>query len=160
MPDNLLVYDGERKKRWPFWYIFFTSVIVFLIVYSFFQWWLMWWISVLFIFLVIVVSYIILYLRTFKKIKIVLNDNYFLVWDKTYAFSELLWVNAEYDEKTWKFLNFILVPQSTAYPLKYTIAEEDMEKVGKFISNVLEKIAVYSDYENDRLYKVIQTLKL
>jgi len=120
----------------------------------------MWWISVLFIFLVIVVSYIILYLRSFKKIKIVLNDNYFTVWDKTYSVSELLGVNAEYDEKTGKFLTFILVPRATAYPLKYTIAETDIEKIWKFISNVLEQVPVYSDYENDRLYKTIQALKL
>ena len=159
MLASLKVYNWENIKRWPIWYVSFITIIVFLIVYSFLKWWLMWWISVLFLFLVVVVSYIILYLISLKKTEVLLYDWFLMIWDKKYNFDELLWFNIELDDNQ-NFTNFIIVPSNTWYPLKYTI-RDDFEAVRDFYTKLNELwLPLYSKYEDDRMYKIIRALKL
>ena len=156
---SIKVYNWEKIKRGPLWYIIFTSLVVFLVVYSFLKWWLMWGISVLFIFLVIVVSYVIIYLMSLKKTEIKLYDWFFVVWDRKYNFDDLLWFNIELDNN-WNFTNFVIIPKNTAYPLKYTIIS-DFDEVKEFYKSLTEMwLPLYWEYENDRMYKIIKFLKL
>jgi len=158
MIASIKVYNGEKIKRWPIWYSIFTTFAIFLIVYSFLKWWLMWWISVLFLFLVILVSYVILYLMSLKKTEIKLYDWFLMVWDKKYDFSQLLWFNIELDNK-WNFTTFILVTQNS-YPLRYTIISW-FDEIKDFYNKLKEQwLPVNWDYEKDKLYKMIRLLKL
>ena len=117
------------------------------------------WISILFIFLVIVVSYIIVYLMAMKKTEIKLYDGFFLVWDKKYNFDDLLWFNIELDNK-WNFTNFVIVPRNTSYPLKYRIISS-FDEVKEFYKALMEMwLPLNWEYENDRIYKIIRFLKL
>jgi len=160
MIDSIKVYNWEKIERWPIWYIVFITMVIFLIVYSFFMWWLMGWISVLFLFLVVVVSYIILYLMSMKKTEIQLYDWFLMVWDKKYNFQELVWFNIELDKKQEKFTTFILVPTNSQYPLRYTLISW-FDEVKSFYKNLTDLwLPLYANYENDRMYKIIRFLKL
>jgi len=96
-----------------------------------------------------------------KKIKIQLYDGYFLVWDKTFSFNELQWINADID-KDWNIINFIIIPKATLYPLKYKVVNfANQDKIKKFISNIINQwVLIYSDYENEKMYKIIKFFKL
>jgi len=156
---SIKVYNGERIKRGPLWYISFVTLIIFMVVYSFLKGGIMWGISVLFLFLVVIAAYIIIYLMSFQETEIKLHDWFLLVGTKKYNFDDLLWFNIELDEN-WNFTNFILVPKSTWYPIKYTIISS-FDEVKDFYTNLIEMgVPLYADYENDRLYKIIKTLKL
>lgn len=159
MINSLKIYSWEIIKRSPLWYIIFFVIIIWLISLSFFQWWLAWWVSVLFIFLIIIVSYVIVYLYAIKKTVLKIYDSYFDLNEKKYFFSELLWFNIGLDSK-WDFSTFIIIPRGTNYPLKYTIID-DNEKIKKVVDDLIKLgLDVYSDYENDKLYKIITFLKL
>ncbi len=104
-------------------------------------------------FLYNIVSYV------YKKIEVQLYDWYFIIWDRTYSFDELQWFNAELSNK-WDILNFILIPRKTLYPLKYKLIDSQ-ENVKKFISDLINLwLPIYSDYESDKMYKIIKYLKL
>ena len=158
--SQITVYNWEHIERGPLWYVITISVMLFLVIYSFFQGSLMWWISVAFIFLVIVVWYVISYLTSMKKIKIQLNDGFLVVWDKTYSFDSILGINAEVDNN-WNFKTFIITPtDSPNFPLRFTIADSN-ENVKEFIAQALESgLQLYDGYENDKLYKITRWLKL
>lgn len=159
MNNSLKIYAWEKITRSPLWYITFFSISIFLIVFSFFKWWILWWISVLFIFLVIVISYIILYLISLKKTVLYVEDWYIRIKDKTFSFNELLWFNIELD-KDGNFINFVIIPANTAYPLKFTI-NDTPENTKKIIALLIEKkVPLYAEYENDKMYKIIKFLKL
>lgn len=159
MINSLNIYSWEKIDRSPLWYISFFSISIFLILFSFFKGWVMWWISVLFIFLIILISYIIIYLVSLKKTTLYLYDWYINIKDKNFFFNELLWFNVELD-KNGNFTNFVIIPSRTAYPLKYTIIDEQ-EKIREFIKNLIDKdLPLYGDYENDKMYKIIKFLKL
>ncbi len=159
MINSIKVYNWDYVERWVIWYIVVFSVIIFFVLFSFLKWWVMWAISVLFIFLVIIVSYIILYLMSLKKTEVQLYEWYFIVWDRTYSFDELQGFNAELSNK-WDILNFILIPRTTLYPLKYKLINSQND-VKIFISDVIKLwLPIYSNYESDKMYKIIRFLKL
>jgi len=156
---SIKVYNWDKIERWPIWYIIFTTIVVFLVIYSFLKGGMMGWISVLFIFLVIAVSYVIVYLMSMKKTEIKLYDWFFLVWDKKYNFDDLLWFNIELDDN-WNFTNFVIVPRNTSYPLKYRIISS-FDEVKEFYKALMEMwLPLNWEYENDRIYKLIKFLKL
>jgi len=160
MISSISIYNGEKIERGPLWYIISTTIVIFLIIYSFFEWWIMWWISVLFLFLVVVVSYVILYLVAMKKTKLELYEWYLLIWEKKYNLSELLWFNIEIDTKNNRPVVFIVVPVNVWYPLRYSIVS-DMDEVKQLSIDLSQQwVPLYSDYENDRYYKIIRKLKL
>lgn len=159
MNNSLNIYAWEKIYRSPLWYIFFFSISTFLIMFSFFKGWIMSWISVLFIFLIILISYIIIYLISLKKTTLYVYDWYINIKDKNFSFNELLWFNVELD-KDGNFTNFVIIPSRTAYPLKFTI-NDDYEKTKSIIKSLIDKnLPLYADYENDRMYKIITFLKL
>ena len=140
------------------WYLLFFSLITFLVIYSFFQGSLMGALSVAFIFLIIIVSYVILYLTSLKKTEIILEDWYLVVAWKTYSFNQIKWFNVEFDSN-WKFTTFILYSWY-GFPLRFTIADTD-ENVKEFVTSLINAWLVVDDsYENDRLYKIIRFLKI
>lgn len=160
MIDSLNIYEWEIIKRWPLWYISIFSISSFLIFFSFFKWWLTWWISVLFVFAVIMVSYVFLYLVSLKKTTLQIYDWYFLIKDKSFPFSELLWFNVEFNEN-WDFTNFIIVPAKTEYPSRYTINETSKEKVANLVKTLIDmNLNIYSEYENVKINQIIRYLKL
>jgi len=100
-----------------------------------------------------------MYLISMKKTEVQLYNGYFIIQDKTFSFWDLLWFNIEIDEK-WNFMNFIITPISTGYPLKYTIFDS-ADNVKNFVTKVLElQVPLYDWYEKDKMYKIIKTLKL
>jgi len=157
---QITVYNGEHIDRWPLWYVISLSIIIFLIIYSFFQGSLMWWISVTFIFLIVIVWYVISYLTSMKKIKIQLNDWFLVVGDRTYSFDSILWINAEFDNN-WHLKTFIITTfDSPNFPMRFTIADDE-ENVKEFITEALDKwLQLYNGYENDKFYKIVRALKL
>jgi len=156
---QLKVYKWEIISRWPLWYVMVFSIIIFLVLYSFFQGSLMGGLSVLFIFLVIIVWYIISYLISLKKTTIKIEDNFLLIWDKPISFDKIIGFNVELDNKG-KFKNFVLSTIDSELPLKYTI-DDTSENVKQFVSNLLDKgLSLYDWYENNRFYKIIKFLKL
>ena len=158
--NKITVYNWEHIKRGPIWYVITLSIMIFLILYSFFQGSLMWWISVAFIFLVIVVWYVISYLTSMKKIDIQINDGFLIVWDRTYSFDDIIGINAEIDDKGNLKTFIITTVDNPNFPLRFTIADND-DNVKNFITNALEKgLILYDGYEKDRLYKIARTLKL
>ncbi len=159
MNNSINIYAWEKIKRSPLWYIFFFSISIFLIAFSFFKWWIMWWISVLFIFCIIFVSYIIMHLISMKKTILTVNDWYINISDRNFSFNEILWFNVELD-KNGDFTNFVIIPSKTSYPLKYTI-NDNYYKTKEVIKILINKnVPLYSDYENDRMYKIVTFLKL
>lgn len=115
--------------------------------------------SVLFIFLVIIVWYVISYLISLKKTTIKIEDNFLLIWDKPISFDKIIGFNVELDNKG-KFKNFVLSTIDSELPLKYTI-DDTSENVKQFVSNLLDKgLSLYDWYENNRFYKIIKFLKL
>lgn len=158
--NQITVYNGEHIDRGPIWYVLTLSFMIFLVLYSFFQGSLMWWISVAFIFLVIVVWYVISYLTSMKKIKIQLNDWFLVVWDKTYSFDKILWINAEFDN-AGKIKTFIITTSDNpTFPLRFTVADDE-ENIKNFITKALESgLQLYDWYEKDKFYKIVRALKL
>lgn len=159
MNNSLNIYEWEKIERLSLWYIIFFSISIFLIVFSFFKGWIMWWISVLFIFLIIVISYIIMYLISLKRTILYVNDWYINIKNNNFSFNELLWFNVELD-KNGNFTNFVIVPVRTSYPLKFTI-NDTQEKTKDIIRVLIDKnVPLYVDYENDKMYQIIKFLKL
>lgn len=156
---KLKIYWWEIVQRWPLWYVFFISVIVFLIAYSFFQGSLWGWISVTFLFLVIAVWYVIRYLISLKKTELVVQDNHLIIDKEIYPFDKIIGFNIELD-KDYKPINFVLSTLDSNLPLKWTICD-DFENVKKVVNELLSKwVSLYDWYENDRLYKIVKFLKL
>ena len=159
MIAELEVYNWEHIKRWPIWYIAFISITIFLIVFSFFQWNIMWWISVIFISIIVLVSYIILYLISLKKIKIQLYESYFLIDNKIVLFSDLLWFDVDIDEK-WNMINFVLIYLNSSFPIRYKIISAN-EITKEFIIKLVDLwLTTNSSYMDSMLYKFIRFLKL
>jgi len=159
MNNSLNIYTWEKIDRSPLWYISFFSISIFLIVFSFFKWWIMSWISVLFIFLIILISYIIVYLISLKKSILYIYNGYLNIKDKKFPFNELLWFNVELD-KNGNFTNFVIIPYRTNYPLKYTINDE-YDRTKKIVEYLIDiGLPLYVDYENDKMYKIIKFFKL
>ncbi len=156
---KLKVYNWELVKRWPIWYVFFISLMIFLVLYSAWHWSIMWTISIIFIFLVIIVWYVISYLISLKKTEITLEDWYFIIWWKTYSFDNILWFNVELDNN-WNFTNFVLSTKDTNLPIKFKI-DDSIENTKKFIQSTIETwLPLYNWYEQDKMYKIIKLLKL
>ena len=100
-----------------------------------------------------------MYLISLKKTNLYVYDWYINIKDKNFSFNELLWFNVELD-KDGNFTNFVLIPVKTAYPLKYTIndAQEKTKEIIKILIN--KNLPLYADYENDKMYKIVNFLKL
>ena len=156
---KLKVYNGEIIQRGPLWYVFFISLMIFLVLYSFFNGSLMWAISVAFIFLVIIVGYVISYLLSIKKTEIILEDGYLRINDKTFPLSSLVGFNIDLDEN-WNFKNFVIVTAESNFPFKFTI-NDSPENVKEFVKALLDEgVPLYNGYEQDKMYKLIKMLKL
>ena len=156
---KLKVYNGEIIQRGPLWYVFFISLMIFLVLYSFFNGSLMWAISVAFIFLVIIVGYVISYLLSIKKTEIILEDGYLRINDKTFPLSSLVGFNIDLDEN-WNFKNFVIVTPESNFHLKFNI-NDSPENVKEFVKALLDEgVPLYNGYEQDKMYKLIKMLKL
>lgn len=140
----------ERWKRWYIWFISFFSIIIFLslisknIEWAIIIFFILWW-------------YTIFWLVSLKQIKILLTDEWLLIWKKIFPWSSLNWFAIDLDEKTLFIKNLIILNWNTK--LIHTLNDNN-DSIKQFILALSERIPLVGELENTFFERLIRKLKL
>jgi hypothetical protein len=147
------VYNAEKfertKRRYLIFSVVFASVLILSIlnknlVWAILLFFLLWW-------------YFYYSITTTQVIKMLIQENELVIWDKVYVWSSLNWYALEMDMKTESVKNIIILTNKW-YNI-HTI-DDSMQNVKNFVSELDKYIQIVDQYDQTFLDKLVRKLKL
>lgn len=150
---QVLVYNWEIFQRGRWWYIWFATFFVFMILISILFKNIVW-ALLLFLF---VWWYLVYSLNATQKIKISVDDSWLKIWNKNYPFWEIEGFVLELDSDTQKVKNIVFLIKSLK--LIHTLADEP-ENIKQFVLELSWYVDMLSDYPQGLLDRLVRRFKL
>ncbi len=148
---EIKVYNWEIYNRGILWYILFTLIIVFFIIFSLFFKNFLWLIIIGFL----VGWYVFLNVLSRKIITIKILDKWLLIGSKFISWDKIVWFNI--DENSGN-INLLIFTDTDVFI--HTIFEKDKSKLKEFLEFLEEYIPII-DLENQWIWiKIFRKLKI
>lgn len=148
------VYNSEYHERGQLRYIifalFFTTLIVFLILYENYIG------AIMLLFLL--GGYFFFSLMMGDEISLVIHETHLLIGEKVIPWTRLQWYSLEVDARSQSLKNIVIVSDKQFFI--HTISETDTEKTKEFITTLSTHIPLVSQIPQSFAEKVRRFLKL
>ena len=150
---SVLVYNGEKFQRSKVWYLVFAVVFASVFVLSILNNNIVW--AVLLFFLL---GWYFYYSSINNQvIKMTIDKNQLLIWNKTYLRNSFAWYVVEIYPKTQKIKNVVLLTQK--WHIIYTF-DDTLEHVRSFLVELDNHLPMLGDFHQTTLEKFSRKIQL
>ena len=147
------MYNGEVFERSKWRYALFVTGIFGLIILSFVYDNMIWAIFLLFL----LWGYAYLQTKVTQKIQIQIWETSLDIANRQFAYSQIKWFLSEWEAKSKKILNFVLVFDSLLEVFTITDSPENIEKFAQKLNQYLPSL---DHYEQSTIDKLMRKLKI